>query len=152
MPKLTYRAQTPDDPAFVRVEGIAFESGQSVDVPDHIAETLKGNPWFTSGKAATEQAAAMSAAGGLSPGPSSGIDSSVVPAYPPGSGMKYAPETVMTDQGLTPAADADTDETIGAYEIKHKGRGSYDVLSGGETVANGMTKAEAEEFVRARSV
>lgn len=127
MASLTYRAQTPDDPAFVTVDGNRFESGKAVqNVPDAIVERFKGNPWFTAGKAAREDAANRGAGAGLSPGPSSGIDSSVLPANPPGSGSKYGEEAVMTADGMVAAGDAslvDGANTLEDEGSTGKGRG-----------------------------
>jgi len=102
MPKITYRAQHPDDPQDTKVGNYRFEHGKSVEVDDATYETLSRNPWFTGGGRA-KQAAQDLTMGGVAPGPDTGIDSSVMPAYPPGSGMKYAAETAMTAEGMKPS-------------------------------------------------
>ncbi|KMO35448.1 hypothetical protein VQ02_17345 [Methylobacterium variabile] len=152
MPKLTYKALRPDDPVFTRVGSYSFENGKAVDVDQETYDNLKDNPWFGGGSASDRKDAAAAAGATMAPGPDSGIDSSVMPAYPPGGGMKYAPEAVKTEAGMVPADDADTDEDIGDFQIKHKGRGVYDVLRGGEVVTGGLSKADAEDYVRARTV
>lgn len=152
MPKLTYKALGPDDPVFTRVGSYSFEHGKGVSVDQATYDRLKDNPWFGGGSATDRRDAAAGLGATMAPGPDSGIDSSIMPAYPPGGGMKYSPETVKTEAGMVPADDADTDEDIGEFQIKHKGRGVFDVLRGGEVVKGGMSKAEAEDFVRARTV
>ncbi|MCJ2085510.1 hypothetical protein MKK88_05810 [Methylobacterium sp. E-005] len=99
MPKITYRPQTDFDPQTTRVGAYSFVAGKAVEVSDEVHERLSKNPWFTGDKKAAERLVSGS---GISPGPSSGIDSSVMPAYPPGSGMKHAAESAMTADGIKP--------------------------------------------------
>lgn len=103
MPKLTYRAQTSDDPQETKVGNFRFEHGKAVEVDDATYEKLSKNPWFKGGGKAKEEAQDRASVGGVAPGPDSGIDSSVMPAYAPGQGMKYAPETAMTAEGYKPS-------------------------------------------------
>lgn len=105
MPKLTYRPQTDFDPPFTQVGSYRFEANKAVEVSDEVYERLSKNPWFSGGRASKQAAQDLTSGAGVSPGPSSGIDSSVMPAYPPGSGMKYDPETAMTAEGVKPSAD-----------------------------------------------
>lgn len=100
--KLTYKPMSDFDPRTTQVGTHRFEAGKAVEVPDAVYDRLSQNPWFTGDKKAAER---LTSGSGVSPGPSSGIDSSVMPAYPPGSGMKYDPETAMTADGMLPAAD-----------------------------------------------
>lgn len=102
MPKLTYKPLTADDPSFTSVGSYRFEANKAVEVPDAVYDKLSQNPWFSGDKKRAER---LTAGGGISPGPSSGIDSSVMPANPPGSGMKYGEDTAMTAQGIVPSAD-----------------------------------------------
>ena len=94
--KITYKPQLDSDPAFTQVGPHRFEAGKAVEVSDEVYEKLSKNPWFKGDKQAAER---LAAAGTVSPGPASGLDSSVVPAYPPGSGMKYGEDTAMTADG-----------------------------------------------------
>lgn len=100
--KITYKPMTDTDPQSTQVGPHRFEAGKAVEVPDAVYEKLSQNPWFKGDRKAAE---ALTTGGGLSPGPSSGIDSSVMPANPPGSGMKYGEDTAMTAQGMVPSDD-----------------------------------------------
>jgi hypothetical protein len=101
--KLTYKPMSDFDPETTQVGPHRFEKGKAVEVPDEVYDRLSRNPWFSGDKKAAER---LTQAGNLAPGPDSGIDSSVMPANPPGSGMKYSPDTVMSDEGMVPASDA----------------------------------------------
>lgn len=121
MPRLTYKALTPDDPTFVQVGSTRFEHGKSVEVDDATHARLSKNPWFQGGRAAKDRAAELTASSGMSPGPDSGLDSSVVPAYPPGSGAKYNEPTVFTNEGFVPSEDAS--DIDGANVLSEEGDG-----------------------------
>ncbi len=104
MPKLTYRAQAPDDPTFTQVGSHRFEHGKAVEVDDATYERLSKNPWFKGGKAAREQAEDAASAGA---GEGLNRDSAINLAPPPGSGSKYPGyELVATGDGLVPAEEA----------------------------------------------
>lgn len=121
--KITYKAMTPDDPKSTRVGSRAFEHGKAVEVDDATYDKLIQNPWFSGDKKAAE---GLTMAGGVGPGPDSGIDSSVMVAYPPGSGMKYAPEHVTTEDGMVPAdqaSDVDGANVLEEPEAAPRGRG-----------------------------
>lgn len=47
--------------------------------------------------------------------------------------------------------DVPANTVIGGYEIKHRGRGKYDVLQGEDVVQSGLSRPDAEDWVRARS-
>lgn len=102
MPKLTYKPMSDFDPEHTQVGPHRFEKGKAVEVSQETYDRLKNNPWFSGDKKTAER---LTTSGNTAPGPDSGIDSSVMPAYPPGSGMKYAPETAMTAEGMKPSAD-----------------------------------------------
>jgi hypothetical protein len=80
---------TDYDPVSTQVGPHRFEAGKAVEVSDEVYDRLSKNPWFSGDKKAAEK---LVTAGNTAPGPDSGIDSSVMPAYPPGGGMKYAPD------------------------------------------------------------
>lgn len=53
-----------------------------------------------------------------------------------------------------PFYDVDGDDPgdeVGGLVAKHKGRGVYIVVKGDETVAEGLTKAEAEAYIEANA-
>lgn len=138
MPKLTYRAQNPDDPTFTQVGSYRFEHGKAVTVDDATHERLSKNPWFSGGREAKDRAAELAGGAGMSPGPSSGIDSSVVPAYPPGSGSKYGEETVFTGEGFVPAADAS--DIDGANVLSEEGDGEVPASDQAEAPRRGRPR------------
>lgn len=116
MPRITYKPLTDTDPQTTTVGSHTFEAGKSVEVSDEVHEKLSKNPWFKGDKKAAER---LTAGGGISPGPSSGIDSSVMPANPPGSGMKYGEDTAMTAQGIVPSDDVtDADMADNATSVE----------------------------------
>jgi hypothetical protein len=103
MPKLKYTPMSDYDPVSTQVGPHRFEAGKSVEVSDEVYDRLSKNPWFSGDKKAAEK---LVTTGNTAPGPDSGIDSSVMPAYPPGGGMKYAPDAVMTEEGMVAPEDA----------------------------------------------
>ncbi|MDP4022955.1 hypothetical protein Q8W71_10000 [Methylobacterium sp. NEAU 140] len=85
-------------------------------MPDEVYDKLSKNPWFKGDRKAAER---LTTGSGVSPGPSSGIDSSVMPAYAPGSGMKHDPETAMTAEGIKPSGDlTDADMVDNATSVE----------------------------------
>lgn len=114
--KLTYRALTNDDPDTTTTHGVSFEAGKSTEVPDHVYEALKDNPWFSGSKDAQEQAAVSPSVGdGAQP------DSSVNVAYPPGVGSKTHPDLVKTGEGMV-APDSQSAQESG-NEVAQRARG-----------------------------
>lgn len=114
--RITYKPMTESDPQSTQVGPHRFEAGKAVEVPDAVYEKLSQNPWFKGDKQAAER---LTTGGGVSAGPSSGIDSSVLVAPPPGSGMKYSETSAMTAAGLV-ATDAvsDTDLVDNANSVE----------------------------------
>lgn len=47
--------------------------------------------------------------------------------------------------------DVPASTVLGGFEIKHKGRGRYDILKGDEVVNSGLSRPDAEEWVKART-
>ncbi len=135
MPKITYRRQNDADPESTQVGPHRFEHGKAVEVDDATYERLSKNPWFKGGGKAKDEAQERVMGGGMVPGPDSGIDSSVVPAYAPGQGMKYAPETAMTADGLKPSdslTDADLADNATTVEDPKEARKAGRVANKGD--------------------
>lgn len=146
MARITYLGEQPTE-----WRGTRFEPGKAVTVEDEaFIEKAKGNRYFK-----------VTGAGKSEPEPDPNEDQAApetiarigLPAGDAGDPSFVGSGGIAPDDRPMPGAGEDipADIFVGAYDIQHKGRGKYDVLQDGEVVQSGLSRPDAEEWVKARS-